>query len=125
MEASPQLRGEAIPNGGLGMSSKQWAQFYDNKIFELAFYYESKGMSIPVVQPEKIHGRFSDFKRNLLDGEFTFQELEERIYNKFGLMPAANPVNNFLQALQDLSDERMKQDGKAKEKEDVSEDSSD
>ena len=98
------------------MSSRQWAQFYDNKIFELAFYYESKGMSIPVVKPEKIHARFSDFKRNLLGGEFTFQELEDKVYREFGLMPKPNSVNNFLQALQELSEEREHQDGKEEQR---------
>lgn len=92
--------------------SKQWAQFYDNKIFELAFYYESKGMSIPkVIKPEKIHERFSDFKRNLLQGEFTFQELEDRVYRKFGVMPKTSAsVNDFLKALQNLSDKKMEQE---------------
>jgi hypothetical protein len=103
------------------MNNKQWAIFNDNKIMELALYHETKGMSVKV-DTQKVFDRFMEFKRYIVRGSFTLEQLEESVYSTYGLVPASNPVNQFLSELKEMTklrqgQEQKEQDGKAEKKE--------
>ena len=88
-------------------NEKKQATINDNLIMEVAFYHETKGLTVPTKDFGKVYERFAEFKRYIKNGEFTLEELENKVYSEFGIVtPISNDiiqVNQFLQALEDLS----------------------
>ena len=84
-------------------SKKQWAQFYDDRILELAMYQISEGLTLSVNSKEELYGKFSEFKKLIVRGSFTIEQLEESVYGRFGIMPP--PITSFPYSKRDNEDE--------------------
>jgi hypothetical protein len=107
------------------MDKKQWALLNDNRIYEVALYHETQGMCMAKrVNPDKIFERFMEFKRYVMRGSFTLEELEDRVYGQNGVMPSnmefnesqfIKNLNVLAQKMREQDQEKDKENGKTKE----------
>lgn len=67
----------------------------DKRILNLATYYESKGNMISVKHPKVIWDRFTEFKMRLKRNSITFEQLEDMVYSKYGIVQNFTPINDF------------------------------
>ena len=58
----------------------------DNRVYDLASYYMSQGLTKYVKDMDTVQAKFMEFKRLILKGEFTFEELEADVIGKFGIV---------------------------------------
>ena len=61
-------------------SNKETALKNDDRILQLAFYHESRGMLKQIKDFDKVTNRFTEFKLLIKRGSFTIKELEESVY---------------------------------------------
>ena len=75
-------------------------QANDNKLFDLASYYETKGFTIsPKDIHEKIMGRFADYKSMVLRGEINLEQLENDVLQKFGVTEGSQYISAPVETL--------------------------
>lgn len=108
------------------MQNKHWAIINDNRLMEVAMYQETKGRTMPVLDGRGFCDRFSEFKRYIQRGSMTIEQLEERVYGRFGLFLEGQrevhppSVDEFLNALrkiqrdEDVKEEKEEGNGKGK-----------
>jgi len=69
----------------------------DKILQELAIYQYTKGLSKTITKPEeleKITALFSEFKANLMKGEYdSIQQLEDQVYGRYGYVPLNVPIS--------------------------------
>jgi hypothetical protein len=104
------------------MNSKDMAYWNDKRLMDLATYYESQGLMYPIETQEQLSNRFIDFKRLIKKGSFTIDELEDRVYSKYGIMDTfRKPISlqEMLHQTKEMTQELKKRegDGKAEKKE--------
>ena len=88
-------------------SKKQWAQYHDNRLLELAMYQLSEGLTLPVKDRDKLYEKFAEFKGLVKRGSFTIEQLEESVYGRYGIIPDPDTdrsdAHNFISALEKLA----------------------
>ena len=68
------------------MFNKQIAGHNDIRIEKLARYAETRGLTRHIKSKQALFAKFSEFKLLVKRGEFTIDELEEDIYNIYGIV---------------------------------------
>jgi len=68
------------------MNKKAIAIKNDNRLMPMAFYHETCGLTKRLKDPNQIHQRFAYFKGLVMRGEFSIDELEDKIYENNGIM---------------------------------------
>jgi len=90
------------------MSLRNKAVANDNMILATSHYYCSQGYTKPtdgIEYLQKVNAKFMEFKKLILNGEFTMIELENDVYSKYGV------VNETpLEALNEMSKSFKKRD---------------
>lgn len=102
------------------MNERRIASQNDQRIFQMATYYETKGL-LHTAPIEKVWSRFSEFKMLIKRGSYTIDQLESQTYLRFGIVqedPNAKPLlegtdpqsqlKKIFQSLMDLEDEQNK-----------------
>ena len=62
------------------MNTRDTAYWNDQRLMEIATYYETKGLMIPVKNMDSISQRFVEYKGLVKRGEFTMEEMQEDVY---------------------------------------------
>lgn len=77
-----------INSGKIGteMNERNIAFANDNRILEMATYWESKGNMVSLQSMEAVFSRFAEFKGLVKRGSFTMEQLEKHVFEKFGLI---------------------------------------
>ena len=73
-------------------------QLNDRKIYDLAIYYETRGLSVKAI-PEKVQERFAEFKKRILIGSLTLAKIEMDVFKKYGVTEGAKYVSAPAEAL--------------------------
>lgn len=88
------------------MSTKEQVILNDNRIFDLAVYAVSEGMTKKIHDVTPVDATFVEYKRLIKSGEFTLDELEDDVCSKYGIVAetdlADKEVNNFAKFMQGL-----------------------
>jgi uncharacterized protein YktB (UPF0637 family) len=95
------------------MGAKKLAGSNDQRLMEIAAYHESRGMIRAIESPEKLWGRFAEFKQLVRRGSFTINQLEDRIYSNFGIMSGltkAEELQKILEETRKMTNEFKKRD---------------
>jgi hypothetical protein len=110
-------------------TNKQWANLNDNRIMEMALYHETDGLTKMLHDGQKVFERFVEFKKYIVRGSFTLEQLEETVYLNKGIMPTENIEENevptpqattdFLDALASMANTIRKRQDNGKGKEDI------
>ena len=97
------------------MNKKQLAIHNDNRIFDLASYIISEGMIKPVTNFDLVEDKFRELKRLVIRGEFTLDQLEESVCEKYGVVNTGETAETPLEALEQISAEFQRRDEIIKE----------
>lgn len=58
----------------------------DKRLMQLAEYSVSRGFTKMMdLTPDDLYGEFTKFKNTIMKGSITLQELENRVYNQYGI----------------------------------------
>ena len=80
----------------------------DNRIMEMAAYWESKGNMYPIPSAESMLQRFAEFKGLVRRGSFTMEQLEAHVFGRYGIREEGdgvglNDINYLLSELDKAS----------------------
>jgi len=75
-----------LERGGITYMNRQQVVDNDNRVYDLASYYMSEGLTKYVKDMNTVQAKFMEFKRLILKGEFTLEELEADVCGKFGIV---------------------------------------
>ena len=105
------------------MHEKNIAMRNDSRLFDVATYCVSKGLTVPidVKKIEEVHIKFAEFKRLVKKEGMTIAQIEGDVYKKYGIMNTSEEnIENFLGAVAGLDKalrERDKRDKRDKRNE--------
>ena len=89
--------------------NRQTAIANDNRIYDLASYTVSDGMTRRVKDISKIEDKFMEFKRLVMRGEFpSIESLEEDICTRYGVMEKVKETP--MEALEEIDAEFKRRD---------------
>jgi len=102
------------------MHEKNIAMRNDSRLFDVATYCVSKGLTVPidVKKIEEVHIKFAEFKRLVKKEGMTIAQIENDVYKKYGIMntPDEN-IENFLGAVAGLDKALRERDKRDKRNE--------
>jgi len=76
------------------MNEKNIAITNDNRLYDMAGYWESKGNMVSPISPEAVFNRFTEFKGLVKRGSYTIEQLEAKVFGAFGIItPDAKMVD--------------------------------
>jgi len=103
------------------MHEKNIAMRNDSRLFDVATYCVSKGLTVPIdfKKIEEVHIKFAEFKRLVKKEGMTIARIESDVYKKHGIMntPDEN-IENFLGAVAGLQQAFKERDERDEDHED-------
>lgn len=67
-------------------NSKKIALLNDERLLCAASYYESKGTMVTLRTTEQLLARFREFKGLVKRGSYTVEQIEEKVYSRYGIV---------------------------------------
>lgn len=76
---------QAFNQNNRPLSPKEQAIANDHRLSDLALYAVTSGLIKKVTDPQIVQDKFVEFKRLVKSGEFTIEELENKVCEDFGV----------------------------------------
>jgi hypothetical protein len=82
--------------GGGQSNRKREAVNNDRRLQDLVTYELTKGLTIPMEEVEDTTYKFAEYKRRIMLGSFTLEQLEEMTLSKYAMVkPMPNPLDEI------------------------------